>query len=112
MGNVLAQMLEIKTPGSRASTSVKLEGPLKGINSLGDLINLALSFLVPLAGVILFLVIIWGGYDILMSGGNADKVQSGRQKITAGIVGFVLLTASYFIAKLLGFIFGVGEGAL
>lgn len=112
MNQPLAQILEIKTPGSTSATSVKLEGPLKGINSLGDLINLALSFLVPLAGIILFLVIVWGGYDILMSSGNADKVQKGQQKITAGIIGFVLLTASYFIAKLLGFIFGVGDGAL
>lgn len=112
MEHLLAQTLEIKTPGSTSSTSVKLTGPLVGINSLADLINLALSFLVPLAGVILFLVIIWGGYDILMSSGNADKVQSGKQKITAGIVGFVLLASSYFIAKLIGFIFGVGEGVL
>ncbi len=112
MNKLLAQTLEIKTPDSNSATSVKLEGPLKGINSLGDLINLALSFLVPLAGVILFLIIIWGGYDVLMSNGNAEKVQKGQQKITAGIIGFVLLTASYFIAKLLGFILGVGEGTL
>ncbi len=112
MEKQLAQILEIKTPGSTVSTSVKLTGPLVGINSLGDLINLALSFLVPLAGVILFLVIIWGGYDIMMSSGNADKVKSGQQKITAGIVGFVLLASSYFIAKLLGWIFGVGNGIL
>lgn len=111
MEKVLAQSLEVKTPGSTANT-LTIEGPLVGINNLGDLVNLLLSFLVPLAGVILFLIIIWGGFDILMSNGNADKVRTGQQKITAGIIGFVLLTASYFIAKLLGFIFGVGEGVL
>ncbi|CAN5230619.1 hypothetical protein BH09PAT2_BH09PAT2_10040 [soil metagenome] len=112
--NLLAQILEIKTPGSSVpgGGSVKLTGPLVGINSLSDLINLALSFLVPLAGVVIFLIIVWGGYDILMSNGNADNVSKGQKKITAAIIGFVLLTASYFIVKLLGFIFGVGSGTL
>ena len=112
MDKLLAQSLEIQTPGSSASTSVKLEGPLKNINSLGDLVNLALSFLVPLAGVILFLIIIWGGYDIMMSTSKAQQVSGGQKKITARIIGFVLLPASYFAAKLLGTIFGVGNGIL
>ena len=64
------------------------------------------------AAVILLLVLIWGGYDFLMSRGDAEKVNSGKAKMTAGIIGFVLLMLSYLIARVLGFIFDVGNGVL
>lgn len=105
----LAQGLVIK---GAAGPGMKISGPMTSINSLSDLVGRVLSYLIPLAGVILFLIIIWGGYNILMSQGNPEKLQEGRQKITAGIIGFVLLVCSFFIARLIGFIFGVGEGIL
>lgn len=98
--------------GSIPGKPVTISGPLVGINNITDLVGKITTFLIPLAGIILFGIIVWGGYDVLMSGGSPDKVSAGKQKITAGIVGFVLLVSSYFMAKLLGYIFGVGDGIL
>ncbi len=89
-----------------------IEGPLQGINTLGDLVNKIVELLIPLAGIILFLVLIWGGYDFLMSQGNPEKIKSAQAKITTGIIGFVLLILAYVIVKLIAKIFGVGEGIL
>lgn len=105
----LAQSLNIKTTTGQ---SIVVQGRLQNINNLSDVINLSLTFIIPFAGVALLLVIIYGGYEILMSQGVAEKLEGGKHKITSGIVGFVLLVLSYFIAKLLGYIFGVGEGIL
>lgn len=107
MKNELAQSLQIVPSGAKPVT---VTGPLVGINNLGDLVNILISFLLPIAGVILFFVLIWGGYDILMSQGEPDKVQSGKNKITAGIIGIVLLVLSFLITKIFGYIFGVGDG--
>lgn len=82
------------------------------INTLGDLINLLLPFIFGIAGIILLFVIIWGGYDFLLSQGEADKVSSARSKITAGIIGIVLLFLSYLIARVLAFVFGLDQGIL
>ncbi len=109
MNKLLAQGLNID-PANGDPVTVK--GPLADINQLNDLINVVTSFLYPLAAVILLLVLIWGGYDFLMSRGDAEKVNSGKAKITAGIIGFVLLMLSFLISRVLGFIFGVGEGVL
>lgn len=88
----------------------KIKGPLDtGINNIGDVINRALLVIVPLAGVILFLVLIWGGYDFLLSGGNEERVKKGKAKITAGVVGFLLLILSYLMVKLISQIFGLGQ---
>jgi len=57
-------------------------------------------------------VIIWGGYDFLMSQGQPEKMKSAQAKITTGLVGFILLIVSYIVVKLIARIFGVGEGIL
>ena len=84
----------------------------EGFDTLGDLINLVVSFVVPIAGIILFLVLVAGGYSFMMSQGNPEKVKKAQGMITAGIVGFILLVASYFIVKLLSTIFGLGQGII
>ncbi len=89
-----------------------IEGPLKGINTVGDLVNTLMNFLVPLAGVILLLVLIWGGYDLMMSGGNPEKVKSAQAKITTGVIGFVLLVLAYLIVRIISYIFGLQTGII
>lgn len=105
----LAQQLKFR---SKDGVETVINGPLKfkdGEITLGDLINRVMNFLIPIAGVILFLIIIWGGYDFLMSGGEPDKIKSGKAKITSGLIGFGLLLFAYVAAKLVGFIFGLGS---
>ncbi len=90
-----------------------LQGPLDPkFQTLGDLVNALLPFVISLAGIVLFLILIWGGYDFMMSQGSAEKMKSGKAKITAGIIGFILLLSSYLITKLIAYIFNVGNGIL
>lgn len=105
MDKFIAQGLIIGPTGSQ----VHISGPTT-ISTLGDLINKLMTFLMPLAAVILFFILMWGGYDYLMSSGEAEKLQSGKNKITAGLIGFILLVLSYFFAKFFGSIFGLGGG--
>lgn len=101
----LAQQLNIGNTDSTSSATIN--GPL-AFTTIPELVNRLNIFLIPLASVILFLVLIWGGYDFMMSGGQEDKISAGKAKITTAIIGFVLLVLSYFMARLLGTIFGVG----
>lgn len=87
-----------------------IQGPLVGINNAGDLINVLMTFLVPFAAIILFFVLLWGGYDFLSSAGNEDKINTAKAKITAGLIGFFLLVSSYLIVSLIAQIFGLGGG--
>lgn len=109
----LAQVLRLPTPPDTGSSAAPFEihGPLDpSINDIGSLISVVLKFLIPFAALILLFVFIWGGYDFMMSQGDPAKVKSGRAKITAGIIGFVLLAASFFIVAVIAQIFGYGKG--
>ena len=66
-----------------------------------------LSFLYAIAAVILFFMFVWGGYDILTSAGNEELVSSGSKKISAGVIGFILLVLAFFITRIVSFVFGL-----
>ncbi len=95
----LAQNIGIGPTGGE----VYLRGPLVGIRDLSDLISKLLVFIIPLASIILFFVLISGGFDFLMSQGNPEKIKSGRAKITAGLIGFCILLFSYVFVRLISY---------
>ena len=88
-------------------------GPLgNNMNSVGDVVGRVTTFLIPLSAVILLFVLIWGGYDFMLSQGNPEKIKGARAKITAGIIGFVLMVFAFIITRLIAAIFNLNGGIL
>lgn len=103
MRPVFAQTLNI-------GIGTTITGPLKGINTLADVMNKLLSFLIPFGAIILFFVMVWGGYDYTIARGDPEKVKTARAKFTTGIIGFILLIISYSAVKVISSVFGLGKG--
>lgn len=108
MKHLLAQVINV---GGR-----QIEGPLNLNNgklptdyTVTDVVGKITEFLFPLAATILFLVLLWGGFDYLMAQGSPDKVKSAQAKITAGLIGFILLVSSYVLVRIISSIFGLGN---
>jgi hypothetical protein len=89
-----------------------IEGPLVGYTNIADIVNNVVPFVMSLAGIILFFVLMWGGYDYVTSQGLPEKLKSANAKITAGVIGFVLLVLSFLITRVLAYVFGIGEGII
>lgn len=47
-----------------------------------------------------FVVLVWGGLDYIMSGGDSGKVETARGKITNAIVGLVIVILAWAITNL------------
>ena len=73
----------------------------------GGFINRALEFAFPLAGLILFLMITVGGFQMLTGAASKKSMDAGKQRVSAAIVGFILLFASYWIIQIVERILGV-----
>lgn len=83
-------------------------GNSRALNTPGAIISRALqSFIFPIAGLILFVVLLLGGFQMLTGAASSKGIEEGKQKITAAIIGFILLFAAYWIAQLLELIFGI-----
>ena len=87
---------------------LKISSGSADLSTPGGIISRALKFFVfPIAGIILFVVLILGGFQILVGANNSKSLEEGKQRITAAIIGFILLFAAYWVAQLLEIIFGI-----
>ena len=93
------------------NTTVNLNPPsgfqnLENI-SFGDLVGLAISFVLIVASVAFFFMLVLGGIKWITSGGDKGKTEAARNQITAGLVGLVIVFAAWAILTLVESFFGV-----
>jgi len=72
----------------------------------GGILSELLLYIFPLAGLILFVMIVWGGFEMMTSSVSGKK-DAGRQRVTTAVIGFLLLFATYWIGQLMQAVFGV-----
>ncbi len=75
------------------------------IQTIGKVINVFLSIL----GVIALLIVLYGGVTWLLSRGNAEQVAKAKKILSSGLIGLVIILASFVLAS---FIFSNLEDAL
>ncbi len=70
-----------------------------GTQDIREGIMSIIRVLIGFLGIIAIVIILWGGFVWLTSGGNEEKVGQAKQIITAGIIGLVVIFVSYAIAQ-------------
>jgi hypothetical protein len=60
-----------------------------------------------LAGIVLFIMLIIGGFKYLTAGGEPPKIESARKTLTYAILGIVFIALSFLFLKLIGVFTGV-----
>ncbi len=69
-------------------------------DDIGVLINKILNFVMVLGALLVFMYLIWGGIEWITSGGDKTKTEAARGKITAAVIGLIVLAASWAILGL------------
>jgi len=72
-----------------------------------NFINILLPFIFTIAGLILFFMLIFGGFTIFTSTGNEEKINQGKGMIVNALVGFIIIFAAYWIIQFLEFTLGI-----
>jgi hypothetical protein len=67
---------------------------------IGKLISFVLRVVLAIGALLVFGYLVMGGIEYITSGGEKGKTESARNKITAAIVGLIILAASWAILNL------------
>lgn len=75
----------------------------------GSLISTILPNVYILAGLLLFALLLFGGFGIIVGagGGNPEQVGQGKKAVTAALIGFLLIFASYWIIQIIQHLTGI-----
>lgn len=72
-----------------------------GFKSIEVIFSNILGVVTALAGLAVFVMLIVGGFNLLTSEGDPEKIKKATTMITTAIVGLALLIGSWFIMRLI-----------
>ena len=78
----------INAVNAQGSISTTVSNPL-GISSIGQIVGLALNFIIGIGWAIAFIYLALGFMAYITSSGEKDKTQEAQKKITFAIIGAV-----------------------
>lgn len=73
-----------------------------GSVTLANLIAILWKTILILGGLAFLLYFLWGGIEWIMAGGDKQKIETARNKITQGLIGLAILAGSLVIVKFIG----------
>lgn len=104
-------VLLLAFPSSSRAVDIGKEygGPISTLTDLGKITTSVSSTLYSIAGVVLLVLVLWGGLEIVRGAGSDDRDQVGKgQKIIgAAVGGFLLIFISYWIIQIIELLTGV-----
>ncbi len=66
-----------------------------------------IMFFFFISGLALLIYLLFGGFTLLTSGGNPDKVEAGKKTITNAVIGFIIIFTAYWIVQIVGLVLGL-----
>lgn len=75
--------------------------------SFTDILQKLIQFALVAGGIIFFFMLLWGGVQWIMSGGDKGQTEAARNRITAALVGLVIIFSAWAIASLIKAFFNI-----
>lgn len=75
----------------------------------GLIVSASLRIIFPLAGLVLLLMMLYGGYNLMLSGGDPKRAQAAKSILTTALVGFIIIFIAFWLVNIIGRVLGLGE---
>ena len=88
---------------SQVNISDGFNSPFGKDRTIGDLVSLFLNGAFVLAGILVLVLFLVGGFSIIAGAGKSEPeaAQKGKNAITGAILGFVVIFAAYWIVRII-----------
>lgn len=82
---------------------------LSHFDTIGKLVTVVVKNIFVLAGVIAFILLIIGGFGMIVAAGSGDtkKLEQGQKAITAAVIGLLVIVGSFWIVQIIHILTGV-----
>lgn len=100
-------LLLFPTVSQAAGTCDTVGSCPKELADITPLIARIIDLLAPTAAVAFLVMLIFGGYRLMASGGDPKSAAQARSILTYAVIGVILVVASWLILMLIGTITGV-----
>lgn len=75
--------------------------------TIGTIVSEVLPYIFVLAGLVLLLMLIFGGFQLMTSAGDPKGMEAGKNRVMYAIIGFLIIFVSFWLVQILQVIFGL-----
>lgn len=87
--------------------SLQKLAPNPNLTTYGMLVSAIVKNAFVLAGVISFVLLIFGGFQVIVSAGDAKKAEQGKAAVTGAVSGLLLVFGSYLFVQIIHVLTGI-----
>lgn len=112
-GTLVLSGLGVATPALAVgqTTNISLNAPAQFSNLPNLTVPGAVAFgiqaVLVIAGILFFFMLVWGGIEWIMSGGDKAGNENARKRITNALIGLAIVFSAWAIVNLITVVFGV-----
>lgn len=77
--------------------------------TFGTILTALNQYVFPLAGLLLLIYLLYGGFQYLTSGGDPQKTNSAKRIITHALIGFIIVFLAFWIVQIVARILGTTD---
>lgn len=86
---------------------IDIKDPGVGVSNLGFLISAGIKLAMLLAVLIVFVYLVWGGFQWITSGGDKAAVDAAKHRLTAAIIGLAIIACAWAFILIVENFFGI-----
>lgn len=105
MASSLAQVLS-------PAPTINVSPPPQGYNDIGKFLTNLVQLAFIFAVLLVLVMLIWGAFEWITSGGDKEHVSSARNRIINALIGLAVLSIAFALFKLAGQFLGFDVGNL
>jgi len=79
------------------------------LSAIDALLERIFNLALPIGGMVVFIMLIVGGFRFLTSGGDPQKIEAAQKTLTMAVVGLLVAIAAFFILQLIASFTGIGD---
>ena len=105
--SIISQAVTLALPASIFAATELVPNTIRPINNLVFVLRAIIQFILVVAFIAAFVMLLIGGIRWITAGGDEKGVASARNMITAALIGLVVVLVAYAIIRLAEIFFGV-----
>jgi len=78
-----------------------------GYQCIGEFISKLVSLGIIIASLAVFLFLVWGGIEWITAGGDKQKIEEARKRLSNAIIGLTIVALAWAIWGIINYFFGV-----
>ena len=87
------------TPKIAFAQNIVIQKPTEGFGELGKFINNMITLAFGLALLVVLVMLIWGAFEWITSGGDKEAVGKARNRIINALIGLAVMAVAFALAK-------------